>query len=543
MKAKRLNLFGLSVLSLVLLVSFVSAAITLTLASSPSTLTDNQLSTNFNVSSNGLVDFSLPSGTFTIEDSDDRLVSLTITNTSNMNNVEWATFQVDVTNIEDDFELGEFSNTTTVNAVNSTNASETASRVVTIYFENTKVCEYNDNGNLDIKIDKIDVESGYGEDEEWFPLSEIQVEIEVENNGNEDIDDIVLEWGLFNVETGEWVIDDEESKFNLKDGDDNNVKLNFKLEDPDEFEDGDDYVFYAWVTGEDDEFDKNETCVSAKEDIDMVIESDFVVLDDIVAPSTVQCGDEVQISAELWNIGEDDQDEVSIVAYNKALGILSEVIEMGDVDAFDNADSLLDLIFEVPEDAEEKVHNIVFTVYDEDNDVFENDYDDEESVYTVFLKVEGGCGASSEDEGDASVSASLESEAKAGEELVVKVTISNTGDEAVTYTLNAAGYTSWASSASLNANTMSLAAGASGDVLVTFQVGEDVEGEQSFDIEVLSGTTMVLKQPVSVLIEASTGFGFTGAAVRDNPYMWGIGLINLILVIVIVVVAIRLARK
>ena len=543
MKAKKLSLFSLSILSLILLVSFVSAAITLTLASSPAILTDSSRSTTFNVSSDSLANFSLPATAFTIVDSDDNVVSLIIASTSTLNDVTWATFQVNVTNIAEDFELGEFSNTTTINAVNATNVSETATRDVTISFENTKVCEYDDNGNLDIEIDKLDVESGYGENEEWFPLSEIKVEIEVENSGSEDIDDVIIEWGLFNVEMGEWVIDDEESKFKLKDGDKKTVKIEFKLEDPDEFEDGDDYVFYAWATGEDEEFDKNETCVSEKEDIDMILESDFVVLDNIVAPTTVQCGDEVQISAEVWNIGEDDQDEVSIVAYNKALGILSEILEMGDIDAFDDADTLLDLIFEVPNDAEEKVHNIVFTVYDDDNDVFENDYDDEESVYTVFLKVEGGCGASSGEDSDATVSASLESEAKAGEELVVKVTISNTGDDAVTYTLNAAGYTSWASSASLNTNTLSLAAGASGDVLVTFQVGEEVEGEQSFDIEVLSGNEMVLKQPVSVLIEKSTSLGFTGAAIRDNPYMWGIGLINLILVIVIVIVAIRLARK
>ena len=542
MRAKKLSLWGLGVLSLILLVSFVSAAITLTLVTSPATLTDSSETTSFNVSANDLVNFSAPSTPLIIKDSNNKEASITIASSSNLNDVRWATFQANVTSVDEDFELGKFSSTVTINAVNATNASETASKTVTIYYENTKVCEYNDNGNLKINIEKLDVESGYGNDEEWFPLSEIEVEVEVKNSGNEDIRDIVIEWGLFNADLGEWVIDDQESKFKLKDGKKETVMINFELDDPDEFEEGDDYVFYVWATGEDEEFDQNETCVSDKEDIDMILESDFVILHNFQAPITAQCGEEVQISAEVWNIGEDDQDEVSILVYNKDLGILGEIIEMGDIDAFDNADALFDFIFEVPKNAEEKVYNLKFTVYDDDNDVFENDYDDEQAIFTVFLKVEGGCGLDS-GEPDATVSASLETEAKAGEDLVVKVTISNIGDESVTYTLNAAGYTSWATSATLNLNTLSLAAGASGDVLITFQVGEDVEGEQTFDIEVLSANEMVLKQPISVLIEKSTGFGFTGAAIRDNPYMWGIGLINLILVIVIVIVAIRLARK
>jgi len=53
----------------------------------------------------------------------------------------------------------------------------------------------------------------------------------------------------------------------------------------------------------------------------IVIESDFVVLDNFDIPDTVQCGDTVTITADAWNIGDNDQDEVSIFVTNKELGI------------------------------------------------------------------------------------------------------------------------------------------------------------------------------------------------------------------------------
>ena len=128
-----------------------------------------------------------------------------------------------------------------------------------------------------------------------------------------------MEWGLYNLETGEWVIDDEENDFNLKDGDEETLIITFQLDDLDEFEDNEEYVFYAWATGEDDEFDGNKTCTSDSEGIEIIIEKDFVILDDIEFSEVVQCGAEVQILADVWNIGDDDQYDVYVVIYNKEL--------------------------------------------------------------------------------------------------------------------------------------------------------------------------------------------------------------------------------
>ena len=149
-------------------------------------------------------------------------------------------------------------------------------------------------------------------------------------------------------------------------------------------------------------------------------------------------------------------------------------------------------------------------------------------------------------ESNVMVSAILESGGKAGKEMLVKATITNTGKELVNYNLNVVGYDEWASLVNIEPDTVLLCAGDSKEVLITFDVNKDVSGDKLFDIEVLSGDELVKEQAVSVFIEKS-GFSFpgiTGGVIsKDNAYLWGIGILNIILVLVIIFVAIRVARK
>ena len=102
----------------------------------------------------------------------------------------------------------------------------------------------------------------------------------------------------------------------------------------------------------------------------------------------------------------------------------------------------------------------------------------------------------------ASVSANLQSGGKAGQDLVIRAIVTNTGTSATTYTINVAGYSGWASSVSIDQSTFTLSSGTSKDVRFTFKVKEDVSGEQTFNIEVLSGNEVVVVQPVQVTIES-----------------------------------------
>ena len=177
-----------------------------------------------------------------------------------------------------------------------------------------------------------------------------------------------------------------------------------------------------------------------------------------------------------------------------------------------------------------------FYDYDEDDDIYDEISDD---TFFAYVKVSGNCVSVSED--SASVSATLESEAKAGESLVVSVTITNTDDTTLTYDLNAAGFGGWATSVQLSQTSFTLNAGDSRVITFTFDVKEEAVGEKTFDVEVLSGGEFIVAQPVSVLIEeAPVGFlrGITGNVIGEGRgYLWAIGAVNLILIFIIVVVA------
>jgi hypothetical protein len=416
------------------------------------------------------------------------------------------------------------------------NTLSTFYKLQVLALEVAETCKYSDNGNLDISIEDISVDKGYGKDTEWLPLDEILVEIEVENNGNEKINDIGVEWGLYNKDTEDWIIEEEESDFNLKDGDKETLTLTFTLDDIKEFEDSGDYVFYVWATGEDNELDEN-TCVKDSESVDIILESDFVIIGDLETLQTASCGSEIFLSGKVWNIGEDDQDEVKVLISNSELG-LSKLIEIGDIDAFDNEQ--LEYTFQLPKNVEEKTYTIKLTVYDDDNNIYEGDYDDDKSIKDIYLKVEGSCSVA-----EASIGAVLESGGQAGKPLVVKATVTNTGDKTTNYLLNAAGYGDWASSASLDKSSLTLDAEESEDVLITLDVNDDALGNKLFTLEVLSENELVVSQPVQIEITKKKGlFGITGNATSgDNKYLWGIGLINIVLIVLIIIIAVRIARK
>ncbi len=532
MKTKIFRLLSLSVLATVMLISFAFA---LTLSAGTVTLSPNTLTKTLTVTGDTNFDVTSYPTTATITDSDSNNILVSITPTSTLTNVTSATFNVTAVNNKD-FNFGKaYSTTIKINASSTANSSIVSSTQPSISFENDNYCSLgNKGGNLDVDVN-IENTDGLGDDDEWFPLDNIKVEVEVKNSGNDDIDDIVIEWGLYDSDTNTWIIEDEEKKFNLKDGKKETVTFEFQV-DPSDLDEEMDDDFTLYIKAYSDDLGEDIECTSFSDSEKITLEDDFVILDKITLPETASCGDEVQLTADVWNIGQEDQDEVSVTIYNKELGINKEVV-VGDINAFDN--EKLEFTFNVPEELKEKNYILEFFVYDEDHDIYENENDDQ-SKDSGIIKIES-CAAK---ETKAVVSAELQSGGKAGEELVVKATVTNTGDDKATYSINAAAYTTWASSADLNKNTITLEKGASEDVLLTFNVNPDASGENTFDIELTSEGKLVTKQAVSVEIEAKKGFSLGGNFItKDNWYLWGIGALNIILVIIIIVVAVRVARK
>ena len=532
MKSKIFGLLSLSVLATVMLMSFAFATITI---SNP-TLSQTGTSATITISSdqNEAIDFS---GLSTITESG-KTITFNPISSIVINDTDSQTITLNyVIQSGFDFYLGKtYSTTLTASGDTSPNVSQALSFEVT-----EDLCDAsNPSGNIKVSIKDISnkgiSDTKFGDDNEWFPLDSIELEIEVENKGDEKIKNIEVEWGLYDKDTGEFIIDDKESDFDLKHNKDETITIKFDLDDVNDFEDGGDYALYVWATGEDQETELD-VCSADSESITIEIENDFVVLYDIEFLETVTCGAELQITAEVWNIGDDNQEDVSVLINSNIPGLSTRNVDIGDVDAF--SDEKLDITMQIPQDTPQKdtPYVLYFSVLN-DGDIYENDYDDDESKFSLPLYV-GDCAAK---ETKAIVSAELESGGKAGEELVIKATVTNTGDDTATYSINAAGYTPWASSADLDEKILTLDEGESADVLMTFEVKSDASGENTFEIEVVSENQLITTQEVSVDIE-SKGFSLGGDLFGDNWYLWGIGLLNIILVVIIIIVAVRVARK
>ena len=551
MKTKILSLLSFSIFSLVLLASFASA--TITFSNYPTTLSQSSSSFTINVSTDKNETISFSSSTIT-EGSD--TITFTPENSSlifNESNGYSSTITVNYNTDNFNFKFGtEYITTFTANG------NESGNKTQSISFEKTPFYDGNRTNDLEVSDIEIDVTKGFGDDEDfWYPFDEIEVTFNVDNNGQYDVEDIEIQVCLLDEKTDKCIMDEDDmdisnDKFDLDEGDDKDITLNFKIDADDLDQGNNDYTLYIKAIGEltgsdakDDNVDGKETGdydsqsnIEIRTDDNFMILDDFefngMTLDDMKLVDEVACGSELQVTADLWNIADDDEDDVTVLIRNTELGI-NEKILIDNIGDFDS--EKIEKTIKIPQNAEEKEYSIDFLVYDEDNDLFENDEDDS-SIFHVTITVNGNCEIS---EKTASVSASLISEeARAGNELTVKATIKNTGDKTSTYILNVADYADWATFNELDSNSLTLVAGESRDVTLTFNVKDDVEGTKKFNLEVVEGST-VTKQPVTVTIEPQKSlFGFT--LPQNNLYLWIIGAVNVILILAIIVVAIRLSR-
>jgi uncharacterized membrane protein len=397
-------------------------------------------------------------------------------------------------------------------------------------------CDYGVQGSSSIEILEIkDEKLGNSKEWEWKPLDEISLRIRVKNNLDTK-EKVTVAISLYSEKTGFIELDgknDElEETIRISDGDREYFYFNFKLPVED-LEEGKYTLFVkAFVDGEEDEY-----CYSSVQtNIDVEFEEDLVI-DELPTLIESSCGQSQDLSFRIYNLNAGDEEEFRIRLYNKELGInlYSQRYELDEGES-----KKIVLSINVPKDVTEKTYKLdVIIEYDyrESSDTFrevlEGDY--------ISLKVEGSCSTMP----TAVVSAKLDSEARAGKELIVKATIVNTGSETKTFTISASSYADWASSAILDRTSVTLNAGASQEVTITLNVLKDASGENGFDIEVLEGTRY-LSQPVAVTIAKASSFpSLTGlvSGLDDNAYLYGIGALNLLLVVAIIFVAVRVVRK
>lgn len=465
-----------------------------------------------------------------------------------------STINANLTGQLNDFPVGRYSTTATITYANASDTSDSATQTVALNF-NSGFCDAGQVGG-NLSITDVDI-SAPSEDNEWERLDVVTIDVEVENNGNDDIDDVIVQLGLFDS-SGKNVIGDldfmnsDEEEIDLGSlGEDDNDQANFEFRVPADFDESSDYKLAVKVYSDD--VGEEEECADTSADLsDDIFESisviavdsrdedeTSVIVDEIMVPSQVTCGELVTGSFGVFNIGDEDEDQVLIDMRIPELGVDQEFIIRDNLDQGD--DKTLDFSFRLPEGANDGTYTVRFRThydYDDNDDTYDIDAEDE---FTQTFQVIG-CGTGNG--GSPSmidISPSLASGAHAGESLVVNALITNRGTTAQTITLSALSYQSWASLESISDSSLSLDAGESQTVTLTFNVDSDASGEQSFVIQT-SAAGAIDTQEVQVEIESDQS-GVDFDFFQGSGLIWVIGAINLVLIILIIVVAVKLARR
>ena len=201
MKAKLFNLLSFSLISLILFTSLASAA---TFTISPSTLSfDSSNSKTFVISNPVATPLNVAfDSTISITGEDGYTITFDVTGVkTGITNTTPSTITVDPQTTIDfsKFNLGEsYSSNLVIN-------SGTDSKTIKIEIVSNDFCEFSNEGDLDLTIDDITVKGINGkifsnDDNEWFPLDVVEIDIKVENNGNENVKNVEVEWCLFDNE-------------------------------------------------------------------------------------------------------------------------------------------------------------------------------------------------------------------------------------------------------------------------------------------------------------------------------------------------------
>jgi len=558
MKSKIFGLVTLSIFALVLLAGLTSAA-TLSISNEvfPASVDhdDGSFTFTFDLANDGIASSALDWSVSTVSGGDARISFSETAITDGTGGT--VTLPVTATVTFDQVYYGTISGTVSVVGGELGETPATLAFLVTVNAPDYEFCELSSINEADLTLNVDIKNTGEGDEEEWLPLDIIEIEVELENDkdsdGDGDLNDVTFVIGLFEkgstsdtnyMEDMIWISSDEEE---FEGGDiDEDEKDSHTFEfrvDPGEIEDGT-YILMVKAYPADEE---STTCLDYSDDLDTAYYTEvkvnkegdvekMIVVDTESLPVLLDaaCGDTLMFDADVWNIGDEDfLDQFKVTLYNEELGIDLEQVVEGDLDQGDKEQ--VSFTFEIPEGVEEKQYTLAMTTYydyDEDDDEYDEHSD---TTFETYVKVEGNCMLAQAD-----VSAVLDSGGKAGQDMVVRVTVTNPGNTAITYNVNALGYTAWAAGVVAEPSLLVLEAGQSGDVLLTFDVNKGVSGENSFNVEITSEGELVVAQPVSVSIEKALG----GDVLGENPLLAVLIIaIAVILVVIIIVLAVRVARK
>lgn len=532
----------LTAVLVVFAISMVSAA-TFTVSKTSLEFSQPDVQDTFTLTPAGLSSYTITLPT-NIKQENDQPIVLSYTGTvDNISLIE--TITITATSINyDELDIGKTYRGDDIIIKNNANPADFVT--IPVSFQRS-LCKAGETGS-DLSISDINIDNnGAGDDNEWFLLDEIEVEVEVTNENNDDrINDIFVEMFVFDSEGNNVASDlvfsssgDEEFDLgNIKKDDKESIFFKFKV--PADFNDGDyDLVFKTY--SDDNEYGEEVLCViSNEESISVERESDeekHIIVDDIkVSPTIAKCGEMVQVSADVVNIGDEDyEDQVRVTLSIPELKINLEQSIRKD---FDQGDSkVVDFDFTIPLETEEKLYTLEFRTYydyDKDDDTYNIVSDD---AFISQLRVEGNCQVEAK---SAKITAELDSEtptAMPGKQVIINANLENTGDVETVYTLSVSGNSAWSNLVSIDPQLVTLAPGDSKEINIVLAIDEDASGDNEFTIRA-SYDDLKTEQKVVLSIsgESSAEMGPFVQHLKENWFIYLIIIVNIILIIAIILV-------
>ncbi len=390
------------------------------------------------------------------------------------------------------------------------------------------VTEETDDGAL--VITDVEVDDETGDDDELLPGDTLEVEFEVENTlATLDIEDIkVKAW--IEDETGDRVSDRIESeKFDVEADDDKSLTMDIRVPlDLDE----DDYVLILEARGEDE--DSNVKTNLQFEELKVERNSHDLLIDTVTLnPTEAQPGGSLELAIHLYNIGNDEEDDVRLRVRNTELGIdkISETFELEESGS--DADVTKRLVVDIPSLTKAGEYQFeVLVTYNEDSD-----------SRSSFVPVTIAGEAVDVDAATITIGDTFAS-AQTGETVKFTMTLTNTEATTADYSVEISGVDNWAS-ASIEPETIQLAAGAEMPVFVYLTPKEGTSGDYTATINVKSGETTLSTKTltVGVLAAKTQIFDFgtgAGIAVSDTNTL---AFAVIIIVLVIVAIGLYVARR
>ncbi len=515
------------------LVALVMAAAEIKVTGKPSVLTKTDNTTSFTVANTGNETLNISVFLEDLVDSEDNIISFTL-NPSQVENLalgEDAEIEVSYLEFPEDFELGTHEIPIEIKGVGPNSSLDLAE---TLKVE-SEWCEAGTRGNIRIRnLDDLTSDDEW----EWTPLDEVTIEVEIENNGDEDLE-IVVQMDLYDTEEKEFIGIDEgndvEEDLEVEEGRREVVEFTIKV--PVEVQDSRTrYVLYVKAFEDGDE---DLRCGERTQEIEIERSSREFKVEKVEFPEFVSCGDIANVNLWLANIGRSDEDRVRLTARNANLGF-EESREIRNFD-FDDRPEQLSFSILIPDNVEEGSYPITFDIF-YDYDRRDDEYDrDISNFFTKILLVQGNC--LEEENLDAAIFATLESDAVAGEEMTVQVTVTNTGNRETTYTLSVNGFEDWASGLRVSENALTLDVGKSDDILVYLTPNEDASGENEFVIATTFDSESKEQRVIVNIEESETGIDLDLGFLSQNWYLWVIIAINVILIVVIIIVALSMSKK